>query len=77
MRERPPLNFGGGFSKFPFIFSNFDLLHRRGRSGASYHRYMSRDILDREAPAADWRITYGSEPKQFCDLRVPFGAREE
>jgi acetyl esterase/lipase len=32
---------------------------------------MSRDILDREAPAADSRITYGSEPKQFCDLRVP------
>jgi acetyl esterase/lipase len=32
---------------------------------------MSRDILHREAPAADWRITYGSEAKQFCDLRVP------
>jgi acetyl esterase/lipase len=32
---------------------------------------MSRDILDREPPAADWRIFYGSESKQFCDLRVP------
>jgi pimeloyl-ACP methyl ester carboxylesterase len=32
---------------------------------------MSRDILDRDAPAADWRIAYGSKPKQFCDLRVP------
>jgi pimeloyl-ACP methyl ester carboxylesterase len=32
---------------------------------------MSRDILDRPTPAADWRITYGSEAKQFGDLRVP------
>ena len=32
---------------------------------------MSRDILDREAPAADWRMLYGSEQKQFSDLRVP------
>src|SRR5690348_13289571 len=34
---------------------------------------MSRDILDRPAPDPDCRVTYGHEPKQFCDLRVPAG----
>jgi acetyl esterase/lipase len=31
---------------------------------------MIRDILNRESPAADFRISYGPQSKQFCDLRV-------
>jgi acetyl esterase/lipase len=31
----------------------------------------NREILDREAPPADFRISYGPEPRQFGDLRVP------
>jgi acetyl esterase/lipase len=31
----------------------------------------NREILERKAPRADFRILYGSEPKQFGDLRVP------
>jgi acetyl esterase/lipase len=31
----------------------------------------SRDILTLPCPAADARITYGSQPRQFADLRIP------
>ena len=31
----------------------------------------SEDILSRQPPAADHRITYGSDPNQFFDLRIP------
>jgi acetyl esterase/lipase len=34
---------------------------------------VSEDILEREPPAADERIAYGSEPQQFGDLRIPAG----
>ncbi len=32
---------------------------------------MSEDILSRKPPAADARLTYGSDPNQFIDLRLP------
>jgi acetyl esterase/lipase len=32
---------------------------------------MSEDILSRHPPPADLRITYGSDPNQFIDLRLP------
>lgn len=33
--------------------------------------FMSEDILSRRPPPADLRITYGSDPNQFIDLRLP------
>lgn len=35
---------------------------------------MSTSILEREAPAAMRRISYGADPLQFADLRLPDGA---
>lgn len=32
---------------------------------------MSEDILSRKPPKADLRLTYGSDPNQFLDLRLP------
>jgi acetyl esterase/lipase len=32
---------------------------------------MSEDILSRKPPPADVRVTYGSDPNQFIDLRLP------
>ena len=32
---------------------------------------MSEDILSRQPPPADLRITYGADPNQFIDLRLP------
>ena len=32
---------------------------------------MSEDILSRQPPPADLRVTYGSDPNQFIDLRLP------
>jgi len=32
---------------------------------------MSEDILSRQPPPADIRLTYGSDPNQFLDLRLP------
>jgi acetyl esterase/lipase len=32
---------------------------------------MSEDILSRQPPPADLRLTYGSDPNQFIDLRLP------
>lgn len=32
---------------------------------------MSEDILSRQPPPADRRLTYGSDPNQFIDLRLP------
>jgi len=32
---------------------------------------MSEDILSRQPPPVDLRITYGSDPNQFIDLRLP------
>ncbi len=32
---------------------------------------MSEDILSRKPPAADARLSYGSDPNQFIDLRLP------
>ena len=32
---------------------------------------MSEDILSRQQPPADLRLTYGSDPNQFIDLRLP------
>ena len=32
---------------------------------------MSEDILSRQPPPADVRLTYGSDPNQFLDLRLP------
>jgi acetyl esterase/lipase len=32
---------------------------------------MSEDILSRQPPPADIRVTYGSDPNQFIDLRFP------
>lgn len=32
---------------------------------------MSEDILSRQPPRPDLRLTYGSDPNQFMDLRVP------
>jgi len=32
---------------------------------------MSEDILSRQPPPADVRLTYGSDPNQFIDLRLP------
>lgn len=33
--------------------------------------FMSEDILSRQPPPADLRLTYGSDPNQFIDLRLP------
>jgi acetyl esterase/lipase len=33
------------------------------------------DILTAKPPAADWRLTYGSDPNQFVDIRFPAGNR--
>lgn len=32
---------------------------------------MSDDVLSRQPPPADLRVTYGSDPNQFIDLRLP------
>jgi len=32
---------------------------------------MSQDILSRQPPAPDLRLTYGSDPNQFIDMRLP------
>lgn len=32
---------------------------------------MSEDVLSRQPPPADLRLTYGSDPNQFIDLRLP------
>jgi acetyl esterase/lipase len=37
---------------------------------------MSEDVLSRPAPSADARIAYGSDPKQFFDLRTPKGSKQ-
>jgi acetyl esterase/lipase len=37
---------------------------------------MSDDILSRKPPPADLRLTYGSDPNQFIDLRLPAGERK-
>jgi acetyl esterase/lipase len=31
----------------------------------------SEDILTKQPPKADWRHTYGSDPNQFVDIRIP------
>jgi len=36
---------------------------------------MSEDVLSRPAPPADRRLTYGSDPNQFIDLRLPAGSK--
>lgn len=33
----------------------------------------SEDILDQKPPAPDLRLTYGSDPNQFVDVRLPIG----
>src|SRR5215831_188672 len=37
---------------------------------------MSEDILSRQPPPADLRLTYGSDPNQFIDLRLPAEVRK-
>src|SRR5215468_11018924 len=37
---------------------------------------MSDDILSRQPPPADRRLSYGSDPNQFIDLRLPAGERK-
>jgi len=37
---------------------------------------MSEDILSRQPPPADQRLTYGSDPNQFIDLRWPVSERK-
>src|SRR5262249_8464181 len=55
-----------------------DASARAGRSRRpSYDRAMKRNsedvLFDPPPPAADARLAYGSEPKQFGDLRLPSG----
>jgi len=37
---------------------------------------MSEDILSRQPPPADLRLSYGSDPNQFIDLRLPGSERK-
>jgi acetyl esterase/lipase len=38
---------------------------------------MSEDILSRQPPPADARLSYGSDPNQFFDLRLPASSEKE
>ena len=58
-------------SSYAAVTAATDESELSARTAGRMDSAMSEDILSRKPPAADARLTYGSDPNQFIDLRLP------